>query len=365
MKFLLSFIFLLVTSVSFGQNKEVIKIEVSKDCQSYVSKRTYKNEVYSQEISAISDILNKISFVVAFKEHQNIIYLKLNDYALLNYDFKTFGFKIDDKEILLGSLVDYQKTATTNGLLEQVNVFNLGFELTEELSNSINNCKALSLFVNHKERSGKKTWELSQSEIGKIKGSISCVKSHSLPIQQEYESSLKEFETDFRNSKWSYSQSQVIESEQSIKDQLLITDNEIFVSDVKLNNDNFNVLFLFHENKLYKGTYSFDNKFVNENNYYNKYKSLKSLLEKKYGVPKAVNQIRKGDLFDDPNEIGRAIETGYYSESTIWETKSSFIKLIISGENFKTHILIIYTSKDQELMKSVSNVKEKESLEGF
>ena len=116
---------------------------------------------------------------------------------------------------------------------------------------------------------------------------------------------------------------------------------------------------------LYQGVYDFKGEFVNENNFYSKYNNLSRILSEKYGEPKSVSKYRNGDLFKDVDDIGMAIQTGRYSETRIWETKQSIIKLNITGENFEVNLTIRYLTKDPELMKNAKTKIKEESTEGF
>ena len=359
------FSFLSIFFIVNAQGKEIVKIEVSKECSDYVSKRTYLNEVYTKKIDLVSDILHKVDVVFAYSEFRPLIYFNINDYVLLNYNLDVLVIKNESSSFRLTELIDYQKSTTTNALLETVNVYSLGFELSDELASFLKQTESLQIELVRKSNSIKKSWELKPNQMNIIRQSLNCVEIQYAPIWEKYESSLKIFETDFRDAKWGQSQSEILLQEKSNENSIVNNDKSIFIPKTTLNSDYFDVMFHFNNDKLYQGSYRFLEQFVNENNYYNKYKSIRSLLEKKYGTPKEINEIRKGNLFDEPGEIGRAIETGYYAENTIWETKTSQIKLIINGENFKTSIFIVYSSRDKNLMKEVKNENTKTDLKGF
>ena len=132
-----------------------------------------------------------------------------------------------------------------------------------------------------------------------------------------------------------------------------------------MNNDNFLALYYFNQDRLYQGVYVLEEDYVNENNFYTKYKEIQKILTSKYGEPKKVTKHRSKDLFDGANEIGMAIQTGEYSEYTLWETKKSTITLIIEGENFDSKLTIRYNTKDSALLMEVKKDDKIRRTDGF
>jgi len=97
---------------------------------------------------------------------------------------------------------------------------------------------------------------------------------------------------------------------------------------------------------------------TNENLYINDYKELKEILIKKYGEPdkkKLLTLYGRGEIYwrddlfkDDRSEWGFAISLGDLSYSSIWETPTTRIALILDGDNYEINLRIIYISRELE-----------------
>ena len=353
---------LILAFQGYSQTKEIIKIDVIKGCSKYVSKRQYAGESYSKPLEIIKGMYNKANMTFAYKENRRLIYFTFNDDMLKNYDLSTINLTIDGKTHAFEGLLDFQKVATVNGWLDEVQNYYLGYELKNEIIQDLNSSSSLSISMIKTLTKKRKVWDFGKGLSNDIREAYNCFEKHAKPIEDEYIASLKTYDTNFRNSIWKSSKEQVIKTE---KAELQLKTEDALSYKVKLNNDKFHALYYFNNNLFYQGVYSFKGEFVNENNYYSKYNSLSKILEKKYGKPRSVNKYRSGDLFKDLDDIGMAIKTGRYSETRIWETKQSLIELYITGENFDVSLTIRYRTKDSELIKVVKNKIEEESTEGF
>lgn len=380
MKTLLFTFGVLMSFCTFSQEaKEVIKIEVDKDCKSCISKRTYVDEIFTQQLTIASGIYIKAKVGFAFQENfmfdtkGKMIYFHFDQDLFKWYDTKNVYLNIDGKEYALTVLVDFIKNKTMNALAETVYVYSLGYVLDDSLAVAISNAETVNLELMKNSTRKRKSWELSNSTVEDLVKSYNCFVKYYTPIEQrlteeqrkadeEYEKNLKTFETNFRDSKWYDSKDLVLASQDADPS---IQMDDVLAYSVQLNNDDFLAFYYFNENRLYQGVYVLDEEYVNENNFYKKYIEIKRILSSKYGEPKKVIKHRNRDLYDQADEIGMAIQTGEYQEYTLWETKNTRILLIIEGEKFDSKLTIRYNTKDPKLSLEVKKDNQEKSTEGF
>lgn len=359
---LLLVVFMLCAYSSRCQEIEVVKIDVDKDCSDHIGKRQFKGVLSTSNIQIVHDLVNKVQMGFSYYQNREVIYFTLNEFMFTHYQLDNFRLTIDGKDYNFDKMVQFQKLTNLNAVLDEVNSFAFGFEISPSTIESIKNGKVMTFSLVYSTNHQRKDWAFSVSSIRNTQETLTCFQNYYTPIKQEYINSLKDYEFDFRNSKWKDTKEVVLESEKS---ELILNSGDHLVYNVKLNSSNYTANFIFTNNQLHHGFYSFKDDFVNENNFYEHYKQTVKLLESKYGSPKTVNKHRKGNLFDDIDDIGLAIETGQYSESTVWETKDSFITIIITGENYKVDILISYETKDQQLLIESQKIKKENQLDGF
>lgn len=359
-------------------NREAIKIEVDKDCKSSISKRTFKDEIYTDPIRIVNTLNTVVTLMFSYKE--NFIYedkgpvlnLWFNQEFLTRYSNDHIYFTIDGKEFDLHQLIEFEtydrtidnKTETWWGL-----GFYLGSELTSAFDNAVNMEMAM---IERKSRE-RREWKYNPILVNSIVEAYDCFVKYYTPIdeklreerrlaQEDYEKNLKTFDENFRDSKW-FDNKDAVRTTQNTEPS--IEKEDALAYDVKLNNDNFSAFYYFNKDRLYQGVYLLEEDYVNENNFYLKYKEIKKILTAKYGEPKKVTKHRSRDLYDGAKEIGMAIQTGEYSEYTLWETKNTIITLIIKGENFDSKLTIRYNSKDPELLLEVEKVDQEKRTDGF
>ena len=85
-------------------------------------------------------------------------------------------------------------------------------------------------------------------------------------------------------------------------------------------------------------------------------------LTKKYGKPKMdFPGVWKNDLYkDDKSEWGFAVSLGHLAYGASWETSTTKIEIMLSGDNYKINLILSYFSK--ELEEWVKQTEEKEAL---
>lgn len=368
---------LFISFISLNQeNKEVIKIDIDRDCKKYISKRTYKNEIFTQKISVTSGI--EVSFAFSsskdLQEKRRMIYFHFNENKFRFFDNKTIRLEVDEGDFRFDRPIDFQVFETTNVLDGEKNeTFTIGFLLKDTFTDAIKNASSITLNM-FKDLSKKhKDWEFSNSTLTDFVDSYNCFVKYYSPIydkllkerikkEEEYQKTLKSYETNFRDSKWYDSKSEVKVSEKS---DPIIEKEQAIGYKATLNGDEFRAYFYFNKDRLYKGAYSLQEDYVNENNFYAKYKEIGDIITQKYGEPKKIIKKRNKDLYNEPNEIGMSIQTGEYKEYTLWETKHTYILLSIEGENFDSNLIIEYTSKDPELFLDAKKSIQKKKTEGF
>jgi len=103
--------------------------------------------------------------------------------------------------------------------------------------------------------------------------------------------------------------------------------------------------YVFVDDKLIKGKYMFNQPHVDPNKYITDYNDLKKALEKKFGKAKKERQIWANDLYTKfPAEWGKAVELGYLTYLSAWNTKNTEITLVLKGGN-KIDLWLEYKSK--------------------
>ena len=379
MKKLLIGLGLILTFNSLSQEvKEVIKIEIDDNCKECIRKRTYIDEIFTKQLTIVTGLYIKARIGFAYQENfrferkGKMIYFHFDQDLFKWYNTNNIYLKIDNHEFVLNKLSDFIKNETMNALAETVNIYSLGYVLDDTLENSIKNAKNITfeLLNNSNQR---KSWELSNNTVTELVQYYNCFYKYYSPIElkhkeeqkkieEEYQKNLKEYEFDYRYSKWLDNKENV---KKSNKDSLVIEKENALAYKVELNNDNFLAFYYFNNDRLYQGVYLLDEKYINENNFYEKYLEVKKILTSKYGEPQKVIKHRSKDLWDKANEIGMAIQTGEYQEYSFWETKNSTITLIIEGENFNSKLTIRYNSKDLNLNSDVNTEQKIKKTDGF
>lgn len=375
----LYFVFFSTLFISFisltQENKEVIKIDVDRDCKKYISKRTYKNEIFTQKISVTSGI--EVSFAFSsskdLEQKRRMIYFQFNENKFRLFDNKTIRLEVDEKDFNFDRPITFQVFETTTLSGEKNETFTIGFLLNDTFTDAIKNASSITLHM-FKDLSQKhKNWEFSNSTLTDFVESYNCFVKYYSPIydrllkerikeEEEYQKTLKSYETNFRDSKWYDTKSEVKALEKS---EPIIEKDDAIGYKVTLNGDKFRAYFYFNKDRLHKGAYSLQEDYVNENNFYAKYKEIGDILTHKYGEPKKIIKKRNKDLYNEPNEIGMSIQTGEYKEFTLWETKNTYILLSIEGENFDSKLIIEYFTKDPELLLDAKENIQKKQTEGF
>ncbi len=366
------------TTISAQDNREAIKIEVDKDCKSAINKRTFKDEIYTNPVRIVNTLNTVVTLMFSYKE--NFIYedkgpvlnIWFNEEFLTRYLTDHIFLTIDGKEFDLDQLIEFETYDQTIDNKTET-WWGLGFYLDSDLKNAFDSAVNMEMGMLERKSRERNIWKFNPLIIKGIVDAYDCFVTYYSPIdsrlsderkiaRENYEKNLKEFDVNYRDSKW-FDNKETVKKSQSTEPS--VDREDALAYQVKLNNDNFLALYYFNQDRLYQGVYVLEEDYVNENNFYTKYKEIQKILTSKYGEPKKVTKHRSKDLFDGANEIGMAIQTGEYSEYTLWETKKSTITLIIEGENFDSKLTIRYNTKDSALLMEVKKDDKIRRTDGF
>lgn len=166
-------------------------------------------------------------------------------------------------------------------------------------------------------------------------------------------------EPDFRNVSWGMSYEEVLKAEKLTP---ISKEDTVIGYKTSINSYDCNLIYDFAEDKLYAGMYFFLRAHTNYNNYISDYKSLKKLLEKKYGVS-AENDKMITNEAANVLEPGAALAMGYLAYISKWDTDTTDITLALMGGNFEFKLVILYQSKEYApLVEQANEEKTMDSL---
>jgi hypothetical protein len=149
---------------------------------------------------------------------------------------------------------------------------------------------------------------------------------------------------DFRKSNWGMNKAQVKKTETS---EILKETDDVLAYKSELAGYQSYVIYIFAGDKLTRAKYSIIEEHSNKNDYISDYNTLKSLLQKKYGVPKEDETIWKNDLYkDDYSQWGFAVSLGHLTYYSSWETERTSVFFVLNGENYDLETVIEYSSKE-------------------
>jgi len=165
----------------------------------------------------------------------------------------------------------------------------------------------------------------------------------------------------FRKTKWGMSAAEVKASEPLEVNEkaanMLAYKTKVIGKDVFLG-------YIFIDDQLVRARYVLSESHSNKSDFIKDYNDFKKILEKKYGPPKLDKTRWKNDLYkDDPSHWGMAISMGHLVYFSIWETSSTKISSILSGDNFKINCGVDFRSKKLEALEK--KAEEKKALDAF
>lgn len=162
---------------------------------------------------------------------------------------------------------------------------------------------------------------------------------------------------DFRSASWGLSKEQVKKTETA---HLVDASDDILLYRGEIANLKSQIAYKFVDDTLYYGIYLISEKYSNPNNYITSFNKLKGLLSEKYGEPKRDKKVWKGSLYKgDVENYGIAVTSGELVYAANWETESTDICIMLSGNNFVPQFAVMYESKQY---KSLAEKAEKNKM---
>jgi hypothetical protein len=155
-------------------------------------------------------------------------------------------------------------------------------------------------------------------------------------------------ENDFRKTNWGMTKEDVKSTEnKDIIDEVLDATEEVIVYKDQISSFDCFIGYIFVKNKLASAGYYINEEHSNKNAYIDDYEKLKDLLSKKYGDPINDDVVWRDDFYKkDKSDWGLAISIGDLIYKSFWETPTTEIELLLSGDNYNIELGIKYTSKE-------------------
>lgn len=160
---------------------------------------------------------------------------------------------------------------------------------------------------------------------------------------------------DFRKVAWGMSKKQVKATESN----MVVVDNDsVLAYTGRVSGKKALISYSFTNSKLVQAIYVFLTDHTNKNDYIVDYENVKETLTNKYGTPKSDDVDWRNDLYkSDDSEWGFAISLGHLNYRSNWETESSEITLLLTGENYKIQLITKYASKQFEGLEETARQK--------
>ena len=150
---------------------------------------------------------------------------------------------------------------------------------------------------------------------------------------------------DFRNSCWGDSMDDVKNSETLTLEVEL--EDAIGYSGYNISGIDMVTLYKFNnDGKLYTAVYGSRETHVNKNLYISDYNTIKKALNEKYGdtgYTDEQDEIWYDSLYkDNKDKYGTAISAGHLSYVSTWNTETTKITLMLTGDNFEISLSLFY-----------------------
>lgn len=211
-------------------------------------------------------------------------------------------------------------------------------------------------FVNSKEtqfgvfHNEARRWKVGQFMIYVVFSEKTSIQSGSYSIMVLSKGDTLESKSDFRHANWGDDKREIMKVER--KKNISKNPNMYWFRDY-LGNDQFDVVYLFSNGKLYAGKY-FELYNRNNKDLIDDYEYFLSLLINKYGSPKVRSNEDCKSYLDDVNHGEMKREN-----INMWETKTSHITLILSEDQDNPNIIYLgieYNSKDFSMSETVMDL---------
>ena len=147
--------------------------------------------------------------------------------------------------------------------------------------------------------------------------------------------------TDFHYSTWGMSKEEVMRAESELT--LVDAGDYLIAEDAAVAQEDASLLFVFDNNKLVSGMVQFTAQHSNENLYLDDYDAINESLIEKYGMASVDEKQWKDTLYqDDPEDWGFAVSLGDLVLISSWETDTTEIRHMLTGDNYEVTHGILY-----------------------
>lgn len=108
---------------------------------------------------------------------------------------------------------------------------------------------------------------------------------------------------------------------------------------------------------LQTGVLDFSNDHTNDYLYISDFETLSSALKEKYGYIFDEKEVWLDDLFkNDKSQWGLAVASGQLMMMSTWENDRTTIQLILTGDNFKVSLGILYSDKNNPVVTNMDGI---------
>lgn len=148
------------------------------------------------------------------------------------------------------------------------------------------------------------------------------------------------FAQDFRNATWGMSRAEVQAVETA---EFLQEESDALVYEASVAELDTVIIYTFEGDSLIQAGYIFQEDHIADANYIQDYDKVQNILIRNYGE-KDIDEVWVDDLYrDDPrSEWGMAIATGRLTFNAAWETDTTGIFHVMTGEDFEISHAVIY-----------------------
>jgi hypothetical protein len=169
--------------------------------------------------------------------------------------------------------------------------------------------------------------------------------------------------TDFRKVNWGMSKAQIKLTETASPIRVEKKEQYLFYKTSIASLDTY-LAYYFLKDSLVQAKYLINEEYSNENTYITDFKTLKSQLKLKYGIPDTDDTIWKNDVYKDvPSLWGAAIHLGHLIFSATWETDVTSITIMLDSYDDTIRNQIEYISREYGYL--IDEHNKKQTLDDF
>jgi hypothetical protein len=180
------------------------------------------------------------------------------------------------------------------------------------------------------------------------------------PTKPPYPSSSGESTSNgftFRKVQWGMNKDQIVQAEGKKPDK--IEHNDLYVyKNISINSISSDILYVFNsQNQLCEVVLFSRESHVNKNAYIDDYDRMVNTITTKYGASVTNTPNWKNDLYkDDPQDWGMAVSCGHLSYLASWKLSDTTIDTLLTGDNFKIDLTVLFNSKNHQQRQSDSGM---------